>query len=92
MIRRNFRSRRGEIDVVALRGDQLVFAEVKSWDVLHTEDLEYAINSRKQRRIIETSELFMVRNPQLADLRRRYDLLFFSKDQGEDPLHIENAF
>ena len=92
MIRRNFRSRRGEIDVVALRGDQLVFAEVKSWDVLHSEDLEYAINARKQRRIIETSKLFMVRNPQLADLRLRYDLLFFSEDRGADPLHIENAF
>jgi putative endonuclease len=31
LLARNFRSRRGEIDLIALDGDTLVFAEVKTW-------------------------------------------------------------
>ncbi len=91
VVERNFRSKRGEVDVIAVKGDQLVFAEVKSWNALHARDLEYSVDRRKRRRITETSRFFLLKHPEYAGHRLRFDLLFISHGQGK-PLHIKNAF
>ena len=91
VIARNFRSRRGEIDIVAANDERVVFVEVKNWNFLGAGDLEYAIDQRKQQRILEASRYFIYKNPEFQDRKLGYDVLLFS---GREPeiKHYENAF
>ncbi len=72
-----WRCRWGEIDLIARQKSHptLVFVEVKtrsdhSWD---SQGLD-AIASRKQKKISQTSALFLAENPQLADFYCRFDV------------------
>lgn len=89
VLARNFRSRRGEVDLIARKGEELVFIEVKSWDVYGADSLEYAINALKQRRIRQAGMFFVHRHPDLAGMSMRFDVLLI-RPGGID--HIENAF
>jgi putative endonuclease len=88
---RNVRTRRGEIDLVALRGDELVFVEVKSWRRVPLEGLEHAVNRRKQHRIISVARAYAARNPQRCrGLRQRFDVILIR--DGVVVHHVEGAF
>ncbi len=56
---RNWRKRGGEIDIIALNNDTLVFAEVKTWPHGKIEDLERAVGYVKRKRIMETAKCFL---------------------------------
>ncbi len=90
ILRRNFRSRRGEIDIVALQGPSLVFCEVKHWGSVGFEGLEYAIDRRKQRKIIEASKVFLKENAG-GERSVRYDVIFVGRG-GNELRHIVDAF
>jgi len=60
IVERNFYSRFGEIDIIAIKDDVLHFIEVKSGD-----DYELAIQNitpRKLSRVIKTAEVYMKKN------------------------------
>ncbi|MCL2520644.1 MAG: YraN family protein [Spirochaetaceae bacterium] len=91
IIARNFKSRRGEVDIITREEDCLVFIEVKSWLTYSYEDMEYAINKRKMRNIMLTALEFVEQHPAYAKLALRFDVAFLSRKTGE--LHyIKNAF
>ena len=89
IIARNFRSRTGEIDIIALDGDTLVFAEVKNWSAYNIEDLPYSLNRKKQYRIIETAKYFLSINRQYYGRAIRFDVVFVGK---ETVTHLASAF
>ena len=91
LIARNFKAHPGEIDLVMTSGCDLVFIEVKAWKNLSVLDLEQGINWRKRRRIIATSQVFMLQNQSLCQGRAiRYDVVFVD---GEGNItHIKDAF
>lgn len=91
VVARNFRSARGEIDIVAEKGDRIVFVEVKNWDYLDSGDLEYSIHRGKQQRIVEASRYFLHTHPQFEGRRIGFDLIFVSPKTTE-LIHYENAF
>jgi len=91
VVARNFRSRRGEIDIVVEKGDRIVFVEVKNWDYLDTADLEYSIDRRKQQRICETSRYFMHSHPEFGQRRICFDVILVSRKTPR-VIHYENAF
>ena len=91
LLARNFRSRRGEIDIVAEKDGRIVFVEVKNWDYLDGSDLEYAIDRRKRERIRATSRLFLHTHPELKDRRIGFDVILVSSKTAK-VLHYENAF
>lgn len=67
---RNFRSKFGEIDLVAIDGDTLVFVEVKTrWNKAYGYPQE-AVTPRKLRKIARTGEYFKLLNPQTPELLR----------------------
>ena len=80
ILERNFRSRTGEVDIIALDGDTLVFAEVKTWAVYGIDALEQAINIRKQRKIIETSKYFLSFHREYRYMAVRFDVIFISPE------------
>lgn len=91
LVTRNFKAHPGEIDLVMTSGCDLVFIEVKAWKNLSVMDLEQSINWRKQRRIIATSQVFMLQNQRLCQGKTiRYDVVFVD---GEGNItHIKDAF
>jgi len=89
ILEKNFRSRSGEVDIIALDGDVLVFAEVKTWSVYGIEALEQALNIKKQRKIIETSKYFLSLHREYRYMAIRFDVIFIA------PLgitHLASAF
>ncbi len=90
ILERNYRGPRGEIDIIAAKGEVLAFVEVKNWSVFDAGELGVAISSRKARRIIETSKIFLSRNREYSDARLRYDVLLVR--EGRLIRRIESAF
>jgi putative endonuclease len=89
IIGRNIRSQAGEVDIVALDGDTLVFVEVKSWTAYTIENLEYGIGEKKQQRIIETAKHFLKNHREYRDMSIRFDVVFI---QADAVTHIVSAF
>jgi putative endonuclease len=89
ILERNFRSRIGEIDLIALDGETLIFAEVKAWASLGIDALEKAIDSKKQRKIIETSKYFLSLHREYRYMSIRFDVVFVSP---EGLTHLASAF
>jgi putative endonuclease len=96
----NFRSRRGEVDLVARDGDTLVFVEVKTWARRGFADLEYGVNGEKQRRIIETAKYFLAAHREYNEMSVRFDVVFIEKiplpagapQDGPGIRHLASAF
>jgi putative endonuclease len=89
VLARNFRTRRGEVDLVARRGDRLAFVEVKSWASYQADSLEYAIGAWKRRRIVEVSRSYLSRHPQPEGVRIAYDVILLRQGRVN---HIQDAF
>jgi putative endonuclease len=89
IIARNFRSKQGEIDIIALDGETLVFTEVKTWSVYGIENLAFSISPKKQCRIIETAKYFLSIHRQYNGRAIRFDVIFIGK---EAVTHLASAF
>ena len=89
IIEKNFRSRRGEVDIIARDGEFLVFIEVKSWAHYDIGDLEKSITRKKQERIIETAKYFMSLHREYSDMKVRFDIIFIG---NKGIKHLESAF
>jgi len=76
IVARNWRSRFGEIDIVAREGEVLVFVEVKARETDGFGGPESAVDAAKQRRIVSTAAQFM--QEQACDLAARFDVVAFS--------------
>ena len=87
----NFRTRRGEIDLVVQRGDEVAFVEVKSWRSVPREELGRAIGARKQARIARAAQAFLAGRRDLASAHVRFDVVFLGGEEG-GIAHIPEAF
>lgn len=90
IIERNFKSPYGEVDIVVEHKEELIFIEVKYWDSFLLADLEYAVNEKKRRRIINTSLYFLEKNRQYENYALRYDVFFLTGKS--EKYYIKNAF
>jgi putative endonuclease len=75
VLHQRWRWKRGEIDLIAIESDTLLFIEVKTrnrsnWDA----DGLLAITPQKQARIVRTAELFLLKHPHLAEQPCRFDV------------------
>ena len=85
----NFRSRYGEIDLVARQGKYLVFVEVKyRKDIRGGHPLE-AVNLSKQRKICRTAEYYCLRYGYGEETPCRFDVIGIL---GTEMIHVEHAF
>lgn len=88
IVERNYRQKQGEIDIIAVDGEAIVFCEVKSWERMPSWGLEQALSRRKQGRIIRTSLRFLAEHPHYSHLQPRYDVVFVQ----EEVFHLKDAF
>ena len=93
VVERNFRTRFGEIDIIAKDRHYIVFAEVKTRKSPAFADAREYVDFRKQARLIKTAELWLASNRTV--LQPRFDVLeVYYGENFEDVRinHISDAF
>lgn len=88
----NWRTRDGEIDIIAYIKETVVFAEVKTLPNCTSDMLEKVLNAQKQSRIVKTSKRFLLNHRQYSNSYVRYDVILLDAPGFPDVYHIENAF
>ena len=93
IIARQARSRFGEIDIVALDRDSIVFVEVKTRSSHLAGRPEEAVDNRKQQQLTK-SALVWLKQRNLLEHRARFDVIAITWHTGKPPeiQHFENAF
>ncbi|MGI5064947.1 YraN family protein [Treponema putidum] len=103
ILERNWRTRTGEIDIIALDKNSspfseeiLVFIEVKTLLKTELSDLDLIINKKKQERIIKTAKHFLANNRKYNKMYIRFDVVVLRSnpflEQPLEILHLKDAF
>ena len=72
---RNFRTRSGEIDIVARKGDVLVFVEVRSREAPDFGTPEESVTPAKRRRIVGAARQYLSKVPPSTWREARFDVI-----------------
>jgi putative endonuclease len=88
ILAQRYRTKGGEIDLVAMRGGHLAFVEVKRRKT--EEDAAYAIEPRQQARIAVAAEVFLGEHADLLYSSASFDAILVTPDRS--CVHIEQAF
>jgi len=96
VIERNWRTRTGEIDIIAQKDDTLIFVEVKTLPHTPLEDLDIIVGKRKQERICKTAKYFLLTHRKYNKMHIRFDVIVLPFDprnaEHTEPVHLKNAF
>tara|TARA_R110000823_G_scaffold91174_4_gene201117 strand:- start:3154 stop:3513 length:360 start_codon:yes stop_codon:yes gene_type:complete len=88
ILERNFRSRTGEIDIIALDQGCLVFVEVRARGNPCFSTAAASVTHHKQRRIIATAQRFLQSRPRLQHTACRFDVVAFEAPEAGEPAPI----
>ena len=78
IITTNFRTRIGEIDIIALTKGEIHFIEVKARRSSEYGSPQQAVNKRKLTTILRVSQFFLKKFPQYKNFDLKYDFLGIS--------------
>lgn len=92
VVARNWRTKRGEIDIIVSKNDVLVFVEVKTLPSGNFDTLAHELNCRKQKRIVETAKFFLLNNRKYNNSKIRFDALVMDMPGLPPVYHIQDAF
>lgn len=92
IIERNWRTRSGEIDIIAQKGDVLVFVEVKTLPSGDADTLSHELDLRKQRKIIKTANFFLSKHREYSSSKIRFDVIVIDMPHLPPVYHIQDAF
>jgi len=88
VVERGFRTKLGEIDIIARKNDLVAIVEVKSRkDIATALD---AVGVSSQRRIANAADLWLARQPDYSQLSIRFDIV--AVIPGKWPVHFPGAF
>jgi putative endonuclease len=90
-----FRSKFGEIDIIARKDDLLIFLEVKTRRSLRFGSPLEAVNPAKQRHIIRAARFYLEKVNAVPFRKCRFDVLGITQvTPGKPPdiVHVEDAF
>jgi putative endonuclease len=92
ILARRYRTRHGEIDIVARDGETIVFVEVKAKETSEFGTATEAVTARKQRRVVSMAVDYLARN-RLTRKPCRFDVVAIDGAGGEAILtHYRGAF
>ncbi len=89
IIERNYRNRRGEIDIIGKDGEYLVFFEVKYRKDDSMGDPAEAVNYAKQKNICRVAQYYVVTQRKDTSTPVRYDVIAVC---GDELVWYKNAF
>jgi len=89
----NFRCPQGEIDLIALDGETIVFVEVKTLAADHAADPEDKIDYHKQRKLMQVARAWLTKH-RYPERAYRFDAVAVVMASDETPQikHIEESF
>ena len=92
ILRRNYRSRFGEIDIIAENGRYILFIEVKTRTAGSMVSPFEAVTRSKQRKIIKTAMCYLQEN--VCRLQPRFDVFGITTSKGKvvSARYLEDAF
>ncbi len=88
ILAQRYKTKAGEIDLIARRGDHLAFVEVKQRKT--QDEAAWSIAARQQARIALAAEVFLGEHVALSQCSASFDVILISPTQG--CAHIEQAF
>lgn len=92
IVERNFRTRRGEIDIVAREGEYLVFCEVKCRESDECGQPEHALTVEKVRQIRRLADMYLATRA-IRGQACRFDVVAIRFSGARGTLnHIRDAF
>ena len=92
IIARNHRTRRGEVDLIAEKGELLVFAEVRTRSTERFGSPEETVDARKQERFVLAARDFLARF-RGGERAVRFDVIaIVDGPRGGELRHVPDAF
>lgn len=92
IIASNWRFLKGEIDLIAKKGQELVFVEVKTRSSLDFGAPESFVSDRQQKLIIQTAHEFIISNDRQEEARFDVISVVVQEEKVVQIDHIEGAF
>ena len=92
ILHRNWCSGKKEVDLIAQKGDMLVFVEVKTRNRLDFGFPEEAVDARKRSHLKIAAEAFMDANKEYQKIQFDIISVLIEKGQVTEILHVEDAF
>ena len=94
LVSQNWRCKRGELDLVMLDGDTVVFVEVRYRRHIAWGGAIESIDWRKRQRLVIAAQLFLQCETRWASSPCRFDVITLGRDQStaQAPEWIRNAF
>ena len=92
ILERNWRTKGGEIDIIAYKDENIVFVEVKTLPNGGSDLLQTELNRGKLQRIVKSSKCFLLKHRQYSNSYVRYDVIVIDMPGMPEVYHIENAF
>lgn len=94
ILERNFRLKCGEIDIIAQKGEYIIFTEVKTRAANFLARPYEAVDRRKIAKILKTAAIYIAQNQLDAYFRFDVSEVFTDSKSGKitDINYIENAF
>lgn len=89
ILERRFKAGTGEIDLVLLHEDTLIFAEIKTRETASARDAVFAVTLDKQRRLMDAARFYLGLHPEYMELPCRFDVFTVTR---EGIRHYPNAF
>ena len=83
----NYRTRFGEIDIIARGGPYIAFVEVKARSETAIYAPREAVTAAKQRRLLRTAALYLRQHP--TDLQPRFDVIEIVTAEGKPMQAVE---
>jgi len=84
----NYRTRFGEIDIIAANRKYIAFVEVKQRNSAAISTPQEAVTQEKQQKILRTAALYLQNHP--TKLQPRFDVISVVRDESDDPLAFES--
>ena len=90
LVRRNYRCRFGELDLVMRERGTVVIVEVRRRSRADFGSSLESVGTRKQQRLLRAARHLLARTPELARLACRFDVVGF--DAHGEPQWLQDAF
>jgi putative endonuclease len=92
ILEQNYRTRMGEIDIIARDNETIAFVEVKSRSTAAFGNPKYAVTLQKQRKISQVA-LYYLKITHQSHNRARFDVVAIFSESGRNTIElIKNAF
>ena len=81
ILERNYKTRLGELDIIAFKGEIVCFIEVKTRTSLKLGSPFEAVTKRKQRKLSQLALMYL-KNKKWIDKKARFDVIAVTKNGG----------